>query len=111
MTFDDTAARAEAKRQWPRDASAGIRLAFALGAFWQAEQEPRCTCANDGNASRCTFHSQADYDAAEQEPTLPTEDEIAHVLSEWLNDDAPLGEAAYLHPARAVLALLNGGRS
>jgi hypothetical protein len=24
----------------------------------------RCTCANDGNASRCPHHTQADFDAA-----------------------------------------------
>lgn len=31
------------------------------------------------------------------------EDEVTHLLSEWLNDAAPLGEEAYRLPARAVI--------
>lgn len=38
-----------------------------------------------------------------REPDKKTIDEITHVLSEWLNNDAPLGEARYRHPGMAAL--------
>lgn len=31
------------------------------------------------------------------------EDRVTHILSEWLNDSAPLGEENYREPAKAVL--------
>ena len=31
------------------------------------------------------------------------EDRITHLLSEWLNDNAPIGEERYRSPAKAVI--------
>lgn len=32
------------------------------------------------------------------------EDLVTHLLSEWLNDNAPLGEERYRQPAKAAIA-------
>lgn len=40
----------------------------------------------------------------QQEKDLKLEDRITHMLSEWLNDMAPIGESAYRAPAKAVIA-------
>ena len=37
------------------------------------------------------------------EPTPEVLDYATHVLSEWLNDHAPIGEQRYREPARMVL--------
>lgn len=36
------------------------------------------------------------------------EDRITHLLSEWLNDKAPLGQEAYRRPAKAVIQEISG---
>jgi hypothetical protein len=38
---------------------------------------PRCTCATDGNASRCMWHTQADYDSAGGDPVTDPRADLA----------------------------------
>lgn len=36
-------------------------------------------------------------------PIKTLEDRVTHLLSEWLNDNAPIGEERYREPAKAVI--------
>jgi hypothetical protein len=37
---------------------------------------------------------------------LSLEDRVTYVLSEWLNDSAPLGQERYREPAKAVIEIV-----
>lgn len=36
-------------------------------------------------------------------PIKTLEDRVTHLLSEWLNNNAPIGEERYREPAKAVI--------
>lgn len=65
----------EAERQQPdlAEVIALINALLADPANPKPETKPRCTCANDGNASRRTFHTQADFDSCQPAEPVPSE--------------------------------------
>ncbi|MDY0984611.1 hypothetical protein SOM10_11965 [Microbacterium sp. CFBP9023] len=117
-----------ARRGRPEDSSGLVAAAIDLADIAYAELErlrhvaDTMSAVSEALRTRYASDSQAAYfmrqiDAALEAVTdpqgEPSEAEVqaaAHALSEWLNDNAPIGEARYREPARAALRAAGGVR-